>query len=202
MKDAPFPDGSYAGIVALGSIEHTAEGPHKILKEFHRLLRPDGVAIITIPFGGRLRILLRNLSKPLLLLKSWAFVRKLFSRPVSGTRLHQARKATKHKWHPRFAYGPEGWFFYEYEFSKCHMRAFFAEARLDVLEEFVEFGNEGIFHNFGRLAGKWNEERADVDFTTIGLILKKILPVEMVGHMLCYVVAKRASNDQDADHGL
>lgn len=82
------------------------------------------------------------------------------------------------------------------------MRAFFAEAGFEVLEEFVGFGNEGILHNFGRLAGKWNEERADIDFTTLGRILREILPVEVMGHTLCYVVAKKASNKQDAGDGL
>jgi ubiquinone/menaquinone biosynthesis C-methylase UbiE len=109
IKDAPFPDCSYAGIVALGSIEHTTEGPQRILKEFYRLLRQDGVAVITIPYGGRLRILLWYM--PFLFLKSWDFARNLFGKSVGGMTLRQARQVTNQKWHPRFLRGPEGWFF-------------------------------------------------------------------------------------------
>jgi hypothetical protein len=74
------------------------------------------------------------------------------------------------------------------------MRAFFAEAGFEVLEEFVGFGNEGILHNFGRLAGKWNQERADADFTMFGRMLREVLPVKAMGHMLCYVVSKKSHN--------
>ena len=201
MGDAPFPDCSYAGIVALGSIEHTADGPHKALKEFSCLLRPGGVAVITVPYGGRLRILLQHLMRPIFLLKSCDLVRRLFVKPVGGTTLRQARQATNRQWHPTFLHGPHGWFFYEYEFNQRHMRAFCTEAGLEILVEAVGFGNEGILHNFGRLAGTWNEERADVDFTPLGRILRGIIPVEVMGHMLCYVVAKTGSvhDSRDSD---
>src|SRR5665647_1441658 len=190
MNDAPFPDCSYAGLVALGSIEHTAEGPSRVLREFNRLLRPDGVAVITVPYGGKLRIRLRYLTKPFLFLRSCDLVRHLFGKPVGGTTLSQARQATIPEWHPSFVHGSEGWFFYEYQFDKRHMRAFLAEAGFEILGESVGFGNEGILHSFGRLAGRWNEGRADVDFTALGRILRGVLPVEVTGHMLCYVVAK------------
>ncbi|MFA7061065.1 MAG: class I SAM-dependent methyltransferase, partial [Pedobacter sp.] len=161
IKNAPFPDGSYAGIVALGSIEHTAEGPQNILKEFNRLLCLDGVAVITVPYGGKLRILLQSINNLLLMLKSLVFVRQLFGKAVGGTSLQQAQQVTNPKWHPRFAFDVNGWSFFEYEFNKHQMRTFLAEAGFDILEESVGFGNEGILHNFGRLAGKWNADRAD-----------------------------------------
>ena len=70
------------------------------------------------------------------------------------------------------------------------MRQFLADAKFEVVEEFAAFGDEGILHNFGRLAGKWNEARCDVDLTLIGKLLRKIIPVSMMGHMLCFVVNK------------
>jgi len=42
----------------------------------------------------------------------------------------------------------------------------------------------------GRLAGKWNSARSAVDLTVLGKLLRKIIPVFIMGHMLCYVVKK------------
>ncbi len=193
MRQVPVPDGSYGGILAIGSIEHSPEGPMPALREFHRLLRPGGLGVITIPYGGRLRILLRQTSNLLLLpLKSSPLVRRLFGKPVGGVSLSEVRRTTNPKWHPRFMHGSEGWFFFEYEFNKAQMREFLAEARLEVRDEFVGFGNEGILHTFRKVAGKWNSERADVDFTLLGRILRALIPVQVMGHILCYVVEKRA----------
>jgi hypothetical protein len=68
------------------------------------------------------------------------------------------------------------------------MRTFLTDARFLILRELVAFGNEGVLHNFGRLAGRWNEERNDEDLTILGRLLRKIIPVSASGHMLCYVV--------------
>ncbi len=191
MKSTPLPDRSYGGVIALGSVEHAAEGPQPVLRELHRLLKPDGIAVITIPYGGRLRIFLRLLSKPALFLKSIPFIRALFQKPVAGSKLQEVARGTNKKWHPRFSYGKEGWSFFEYEFNKAQMREFLAETGFEIREEFVGFGDEGISNNFGVLAGKWNKKRCKVDFTLLGILLRKMIPVKIMGHMLCYVVAKK-----------
>lgn len=194
IQNTPFPDCSYAGIIALGTIEHTVEGPQKALKEFFRLLNIDGVAVITVPYGGWLRILIHYLGKPRLFLKTCVFIRRLFGKSIGEKTLRQARQKTNKKWHPTFGYGHEGCFFYEYQFNKNQMRAFFKEAGFEIHEEFVEYGNSGMFHNFGKLVGKWNKTRGDVDFTILGRILRKVFPVSVMGHMICYVIAKRSFN--------
>src|SRR5712692_8397178 len=52
MQNMPFEDGEFGGLIALGSIEHMPNGPIKALKEFHRVLKPCGIAVITVPHGG------------------------------------------------------------------------------------------------------------------------------------------------------
>lgn len=191
MAAVPMPDSSYGGIVALGSIEHTPEGPGAALREFRRLLRPGGQAVITVPYGSPLRRLASPFSRLVLGFKASATMRRLFGRPVGATTLRAARRGPRHDWLPQFSHSDDGWFFYEYRFNKPQMRRFLAEAGLTIREEFVAFGDEGILHHFGRLAGSWNRSRATVELTTWGRWLRAALPVDIAGHMLCYHVERR-----------
>ena len=190
MSAVPMPDGAYGGLLALGSIEHTVDGPLAALREFRRLLRPGGVAVITMPYGSPLRRLGEPAARLMLALRASHLVRRLFGKRVGGVPLTVARRMARSDWGPQFGYGDDGWFFYEYRFDKAQARAFLGEAGLAIREEFVGFGDEGILHHFGRLAGLWNRERAEVDFTRLGRWLRSVLPVDLAGHMLCYVVER------------
>ena len=190
MAHTPFADGSYGGILALGSIEHIVQGPAEALAEFHRLLRPSGIAVITVPFGGLLRRTRRRLERPVYWLKSRRMVRRIFGLRTNGTALVDARRKAHADWFPRFNFGQEGWEFYEYEFDRRQVRGFLDSAGFRLQSEFICFGNEGILHTVGRLAGRWNPDRNDVDFTPIGWFLRAIMPVSWIGHMLCCVVVK------------
>jgi SAM-dependent methyltransferase len=180
----------HGGIIALGSIEHSIEGPLSALNEFYRVLRDDGRIIITVPYGGALKRTIRLLQKPSLEIKSNKYIRLLFRKSPDERTLSEAKVNTIRTWYPRFLRGKEGCYFFEYEFNKCQMRKFIQEAGFEIINEFVEFGNEGILHNFGKIAGKWNSDRCDVDFTFVGKYLRRILPVSISGVMLCLVIRK------------
>ncbi|OVE74986.1 hypothetical protein BVX97_05990 [bacterium E08(2017)] len=191
VRNTPFDDKSYGGILALGTVEHIIEGPVSALSEFNRLLKDDGAALITVPYGGSLRILIRTLNKPLRFFKSIPLVRRIFGLKSGSSSLASAIKTARPEWHPRFSHGDEGWFFFEYEFNKKQMRTFLDEAGFKVDKEIVCFRDAGIFHTFGRISGKWNTAKGGVDFSPLGRILKAIVPAESVGHMVCHVVSKK-----------
>jgi SAM-dependent methyltransferase len=56
----PFREGSIASVLSFGVIEHFPEGPHAALRELWRVLRPDGVALVSVPYNNYLRRLLIN----------------------------------------------------------------------------------------------------------------------------------------------
>ena len=58
----PYEDNEFGSIVSLGAIEHTIEGPNDSLREYARVLRPDGVAIITVPYWSSVRKIARVFS--------------------------------------------------------------------------------------------------------------------------------------------
>lgn len=55
VRQLPFPDGHFDGIWSLGVVEHFIDGYHDILDEMARVLKPDGLAFVTIPSISPLR---------------------------------------------------------------------------------------------------------------------------------------------------
>jgi SAM-dependent methyltransferase len=49
VRSMPYADGMFDGVISLGVVEHDQAGPLAALREVHRVLRPGGVAIITVP---------------------------------------------------------------------------------------------------------------------------------------------------------
>jgi ubiquinone/menaquinone biosynthesis C-methylase UbiE len=49
----PFPDASFGAVVSWGVIEHDEAGPGAALLEFHRILKPGGRLIVTVPVHDR-----------------------------------------------------------------------------------------------------------------------------------------------------
>lgn len=49
LRALPFPDGYFGGYISLGVIEHYWGGPSAILAEARRVLRRDGVMLLSVP---------------------------------------------------------------------------------------------------------------------------------------------------------
>jgi len=191
MKCMPFEEAEFGSVVSLGAVEHTSEGPGKSLAEIARVLRPDGIAIISVPFAGSIRRMTQQVHQTFLKMKAHPLLRKIFNKPpITGQTRSQARRGVVSTWMADFSFRKDGWFFYEYRFNKSQMRQFVQSEGFEILEEFVSSHDEGVLHNFGGLAGKYDHETATVKFSLLGRWLRNILPIDMVGHMLVYVLHK------------
>ena len=56
----PLRDGALGGIISLGVVEHTESGPVPALRELRRVLRPGGVALVSVPYNNPWRRVLLN----------------------------------------------------------------------------------------------------------------------------------------------
>lgn len=182
MRAMPLPDASFGAIISLGAVEHVIEGPVASLREYARVLRPGGIAIVTVPYLGPIRRLMRFVK---------AILRSLTGRNPASRR--EALAKTNSAWAADMMPGDSGWTFFQYVFTKPQMRSFFREAGLEIIEEFVEFHPEGVLHNFGRLAGRYDHAAARVVFTPVGRLLAALLPKSWTGVMLCHALKKNNS---------
>jgi len=56
----PFRDDSLAAVLSFGVIEHFPGGPQAALRELWRVLRPGGVALVSVPYNNYMRRVLVN----------------------------------------------------------------------------------------------------------------------------------------------
>ena len=59
----PFADGTLAGYVSFGVVEHFEHGPTRVLEEAARVLRTGGVALVSVPYENPHRQELATLTK-------------------------------------------------------------------------------------------------------------------------------------------
>ncbi len=55
VNNFEYPDNMFDGMLSFGVVEHTVEGPQTALKEAYRVLKPGGLAIITVPLHNTVR---------------------------------------------------------------------------------------------------------------------------------------------------
>jgi SAM-dependent methyltransferase len=194
MTATPFDDSSYGSILALGSVEHDPAGPQKALNEFYRLLRPGGIALITVPYGGSIRRMVRQIKRWMALVREKTRRSSTASSPDSastgGQRLAVALRQVRMKWCPHLIRNGNKWNFFEYEFTRRQMRAFLKQSGFEMQKEWAAFKDEGVLHTFAPLAGRWDDASSSVRLNPLGKALRAALPVSLIGHMLCFLVEK------------
>ena len=91
-----FSDNFFSAVISLGVIEHFEEGPQTAFKEVRRLLKPDGLFLVTVPTQNLGRVLLFNRIKGAQLLyrklggRRLAFEEYRYSRRQFSTLLQEA----------------------------------------------------------------------------------------------------------------
>jgi SAM-dependent methyltransferase len=184
IRRLPIADASVGSVMSLGAIEHAIEGPEAALREFRRVLRPGGVALITVPFLGPVRRMVWHATR-----RAWYSPRL---RRVLGRKrgLHPLRRDLRLRdgWTADFLATEDGWSFFQYQFDKPTMRHLLTGVGFAVNEEFVFAPEEGLVQTFNRAAGKYTD--GGIDLSAVGRLLQALLPAETYEHMLGYMVRK------------
>jgi SAM-dependent methyltransferase len=133
----PFPTGSFDALLSLGLVEHWTDGPDAPLQDHCRLLKPGGIAIITVPLHSRVR----RFKRALWLDEVFGLPRAVAKRVLRGTSMHVNRlDRAPYAVHP--PYGP----FFEYRMTEEQFLAAVRGAGFEVLAH-QPIGNiDGVFH--------------------------------------------------------
>ena len=177
MRAIPLCNESVAGVVSLGAIEHSVEGPESALAEYFRVIRPGGIAVITVPNFSTFRRWFFLARAPERWLRASPTLRRFIGKPVGRQSLRAAKARTPGPWHAEYIHAEEGWSFYEYQMSKEQLE--------QVVLPFGIDDDQGVWHTIGfNLTGRWVGEPLALRLNAFGRTLRRILPYGQTCHMI------------------
>lgn len=187
LRAIPLESDSVGSIISLGAIEHSIEGPAEAFSEFRRVLRPGGVAIVTVPYLSALRRLVR---KPSQRLQTNRMLRKMRRKSTGLTEdgLDEALAWGRPGRAVNVLATTSGWEFFEYQFDEPTMRDFVTQAGFEIVEEFRFGFEEGLVQNLRGLAGHYDPEGKGPKLNSFGRTLARVLPEGTCEHMIGYVL--------------
>ena len=132
------PDGSYGGYISMGVFEHHPAGPIAGLREARRVLHPDGIAFITVPYLNPQREKILCHLEASVPPESWGIAQVT---STQGNKISALEKS------------PDDLQFYQYYFSIAEFEQYLAQAQLKIKEVFPYAVYAGLTRDFplGRL---------------------------------------------------
>lgn len=185
MRAMPVEANSIGCILSLGAVEHASEGPAASLREYLRVLRPDGLALITVPYLSPMRRIVRGLKAPL---------RRVLEAVRGDGASSASRRAVNATTNPAWAvdYLRDGtrWSFFQYLFTPAQIIAEIRAAGFVVDDAYADFHDEGVLHTFGAIAGGYDHVAGRVRLNPLGRLLRALLPPSLTGHMFLVIARK------------
>ena len=159
VRALPFEENSFDGYISIGVLEHMIEGPETVVQEMQRVLKPGGVAVITVPamnifmqWWYPLRTFLVQQ------LRYNQFFRSVFAKSIrafSSADLKSRMRDIQKELRPEFwasvgADQEKGLVFIEYKFRRDQLEKMFSAQSLKIIESVPIKHPYAISDNFGR----------------------------------------------------
>ena len=193
----PYPEGSFDVALSFGVVEHLVDGAGPAIRDMHRVLHDNGVAIVTVPFSNFLWKLERIKDMASFHLRTLRPLRAALGKEQLAYHANEQRQykaefaarkirglSYKLKFDPR-----EGATFYEYRFTRVQFIELLRKNGLEPIEVSSAYPDDRVFQVFGRLVGTYTPGRP-VALNIMGRFLRTIMPRESITHMLVAVCTK------------
>lgn len=194
----PYENNSFDSYLSFGVLEHLIDGPEIALSEAHRVLKENGVAIISVPLNNFLwsiekyyidrfyySILSNNIIRKVLGRKSVSYteneqytynkkLRKRINREVDY----------KLRFHPK-----SGVRFYEYRYKQKQLIRIIESNGFKIIKTYYGYSKDRLYQIFGKVAGKHVPGKA-VTLNKFGNFIDNLIPGAHGAHMLILVARK------------
>ena len=142
---SPFDADSFDAVLSLGVVEHWTEGPQTPLKDIFRVLKPGGIAIITVPCFN----LIRRIKQQLWWYELTGLPRAAAKAVLRHQRQPMLRLQQQFLYHVFPAYGK----FFEYRMRPQEFAAEIAKAGFTIVAQQPTALMDGIYHEVNLFHG-------------------------------------------------
>lgn len=198
VRNLLFPDQYFNGYISIGVIEHMIEGPESTLKEMQRVLKPGGVAILTVPsFNYFLRTWYPFRELLVKIFRYNRLIRKILGKPCfpydkhkNQTKLKEIKKQLHPDFWPIIGIDPiKGPIFIEYKYRRNQLENFLKLFNFEIIES-VSILHSLVFRDtFGKIFLRKNcltTEEDNIQLNRIGRTINWIL-YKLGPHFFNYV---------------
>lgn len=190
VEAMPYADASFDALLSLGVIEHLFHGPEQAIAEMRRVLKPNGVMLLTVPHANPSFRLEQVKDAICYRLYGSNLIRRLLGRPpaaycavVERQRLTAIQQGRRPGIAIKYRFGREtGREFYEYRYSTSQLRHLIEQGGMQI--EGVHLLNvpDRLYQIFGPLVGTYDGCSQPV-LNGLGRLLARLLPTAWIGHM-------------------
>jgi SAM-dependent methyltransferase len=180
-RSSDFKDKEFDLVLSLGTVEHAIEGPEKALHDAFRILKENGMLIITVPIMSRSRRVLNSLKN---LIRS---AKAIYVGQYAG--LSKIKKSNLNGLFMNIYYENNRYNFFEYQFPISIFKSYIEKAGFHIVEIFPSFYSDGLYQDLGSLVGRWNYEKGVYEKNSVGKMIFKLFP-KTFPHMICCVAKK------------
>ena len=184
-RKTDFKNGEFDLVLSLGTVEHSIEGPAMALADTNRILKKNGILIVTVPLLTPFRRSLFLLKRVVQVSRSlcYSFRRK----PFVG--IWHVSKVAQRGPHVTAIRDNDGYHFFQYEFQSGLFERYLQAAGFQIIESFPTFKPDGLYNDLGALVGQWDFSNGRPHFNPVGRLLLRLLP-NCFYHMFVCVARK------------
>lgn len=194
----PYENDSFDSYLSFGVLEHLIDGPEIALSEAQRVLKENGVAIISVPLNNFLWSIEKYyIDRLYYSILSINIIRKVLGKkPISYSKNEQYKyskelhKRINREVDYKLRFHPEsGIRFYEYRYKEKQVINIIENNGFKIIKTYYGYSKDRLYQIFGKVVGKYVPGRA-VTLNKFGNFIDKLIPSAHGAHMLILVAHK------------